>query len=92
MRKASGRMGVVLKEPTYIELGDNRKATYISAINRDVDPQYHKIVVVLLPNAFDKHHIKFVLDNDIGVASQFVLSKTASKAAGALSVAGNILK
>ena len=54
--------------------------------------QQHKIVVVLLYQPGDKHHIKSVIDEKIAIPSQFVITKTAQKASGALSVAGNILK
>jgi len=50
------------------------------------------MVVVLLFRDSDKHKLKAVLDTNVGIPSQFVLTKTAQKAAGALAVAGNILK
>ena len=47
---------------------------------------------MLLFRESDKHKLKSVLDGKVGVPSQFVLSRTAQRACGALAVAGNILK
>jgi aubergine-like protein len=91
MRKASGRMGISLGEPEYIELSGNRKDDYITGF-KSLQAGTHKIVLVLIFNDRDKHHLKQIVDNKVGIPSQFVLSKTAQKASGALSVAGNILK
>jgi hypothetical protein len=59
---------------------------------KQIDPKSVRIVLVLLFRESDKHKLKSVLDGKVGVPSQFVLTRTAQRACGALAVAGNILK
>ena len=90
LRKASGRMGVKVGEPDWIELEGNRADDYLNGFRGIRNTS--QIVLVLLFNDKDKHKLKNCIDNRIGVPSQFVLGRTADRATKALAVAGNILK
>jgi hypothetical protein len=90
LRKSSGRMGVLIEEPDWLELEGNRADDYLNGFRQIKNTT--QIVLVLLFNDKEKHKLKNCIDNKVGVPSQFVLGRTADRATKALAVAGNILK